>query len=123
MHVHPRSSGGWLARHQAACSRCRQTRARCGSRAYESADRWRREALVLAGPPWITARQRLLRSRDRGMCCVQYGIACPPGRFTTEVVAAWAVVVVFVVVAGLVPAVARAVPKPTAAAATVVKPA
>src|SRR5215471_17487346 len=119
MHSHPWRSGGWFARHQAACSRCRHLRAICRSRATECAARERE--LFPGGRPSTTVLQRRVPARACRMWRLQYAISRALARvLAPDVVLVVAVVVVFDA------AVVEPVPlllEPTAAAAAVVMPA
>src|SRR5215472_8592465 len=118
MHSHPWRSGGWFARHQAACSRCRHLRAICRSRETECAARERE--LFPGGRPSTTVLQRRVPARACRMWRLQYAIWRAFARVLAPDVAVVVVVVVFdAVVVEPVPLLLE----PTAAAAAVVMPA
>src|SRR5690242_5324700 len=104
MHSHALSSGGWFARNQTACSRCRQAFASRRSRATEgAAERTasRRETLA-GGRPRITVSQRCVPARKLWIWRFQCAIARRRARALIALDSVLATVVVVTVVAVVV---------------------
>ena len=73
MQSHALSSGGWFARHHAACSRCRHAFASFRSPATECIASVRER--LTGGRPRITVSQRRVPARKRRMCRFQRAMA------------------------------------------------